>query len=120
MITAEAIKSKHSDVFTYLHGNLGSSAANCRVPADSCSASLVFVSDAQQIAQAFSHQPAIIVCLSTVSDSLKAANDQTCCFSVKVMPVGMATLLKYFDRKSARFTQWGQQHPPRWCIRMPG
>jgi UDP-3-O-[3-hydroxymyristoyl] glucosamine N-acyltransferase len=111
MITAQAIKSKHSDVFTYLHGNLGSSAEHCRVPADSCSASLVFVSDAQQIAQAFSHRPAIIVCLSKVSESLKLSHGDTCCFSVKIMPIGMATLLKYFDRKCVRFTQWGQQHP---------
>jgi UDP-3-O-[3-hydroxymyristoyl] glucosamine N-acyltransferase len=111
MITAQAIKSRHSDVFTYLHGNLDSSAEHCRVPADSCSASLVFVSDAQQIAQAFARQPAILICLSTMSESLKPATDDICCFSVKVMPVGMATLLKYFDRKRVRFTQWGQQHP---------
>src|SRR6202046_2667087 len=91
MITAQAIKSKHSDVFTYLHGNLDSSAEHCRIPADSCSASLVFVSDAQQIAQAFSHQPAILVCLSAVSESLNPGNGNTCCFSVKIMPIGMAT-----------------------------
>ena len=111
MITAQAIKSRHSDVFTYLHGNLDSSAEHCRVPADSCGASLVFVSDEQQIAQAFSHRPAILICLSAVSASLSAASSETCCFSVKVMPVGMATLLKYFDRKSFRFSQWGQRHP---------
>jgi UDP-3-O-[3-hydroxymyristoyl] glucosamine N-acyltransferase len=26
------------------------------------------------------------------------------------MPIGMATLLKYFDRKCVRFTQWGERH----------
>ena len=111
MITAQAIKSRHSDVFTYLHGNLDSSAEHCRIPADSCGASLVFVSDEQQIAQAVSHRPAILICLSAVSASLAAASSETCCFSVKVMPVGMATLLKYFDRKSFRFSQWGERHP---------
>ncbi len=111
MITAQAIKSRHSDVFTYLHGNLDSSAQHCRTPADACGASLVFVSDAAQIAQASLHRPAIMVCLSKVSESLNPANGDTCCFSVKAMPVGMATLLKYFDHKRRRFTQWGQHHP---------
>ncbi len=111
MITAEVIKSKHSDVFTYLHGDLNASAAECRVPAECCGASLVFVSDADQIAQAFQHPPAIVICLSTLSESLAPTSGDTCCFSVKVMPVGMATLLKYFDRKCVRFTQWGERHP---------
>jgi UDP-3-O-[3-hydroxymyristoyl] glucosamine N-acyltransferase len=111
MITAQAIKSRHSDIFTYLHGNLDSTADRCRVPADSCSTSLVFVSDAQQLAEAFAHRPAIVIGLGKMSESLQAAPADTCCFSVKVMPVGMATLLGYFDRKCVRFTQWGPQHP---------
>src|SRR5208283_3663230 len=35
----------------------------------------------------------------------------SCCFSVRNIPMGMALLLKYFDDKRARFTQWGERHP---------
>ncbi|HEX4151384.1 MAG TPA: UDP-3-O-(3-hydroxymyristoyl)glucosamine N-acyltransferase [Steroidobacteraceae bacterium] len=111
MITAHVIKSRHSDVFTYLHGDLDSSAAYCRVPTEACGASLVFVSDAEQMAQAFAHRPAILVVLSKVCETLRPESGGTCCFSVKVMPIGMATLLKYFDHKCMRFSQWGQRHP---------
>ena len=34
-----------------------------------------------------------------------------CCFSVSSVPMGMAVLLKHFDRKRERFTQWGERHP---------
>ena len=35
----------------------------------------------------------------------------TCCFSVASIAMGMARLLKYFDEKRTRFTQWGEHHP---------
>jgi UDP-3-O-[3-hydroxymyristoyl] glucosamine N-acyltransferase len=35
----------------------------------------------------------------------------SCCFSVQSISMGMAVLLKYFDRKCFRFTQWGERHP---------
>jgi hypothetical protein len=49
MITAQAIKSRHPDVFTFMHGDLDSLASHCDPPEDSSSLSLVFVGNAQQL-----------------------------------------------------------------------
>ena len=111
MITAQAIKSQHSERLHVPARQPGLERRALPGSGGSRGTSLVFVSDAEQIAQAYSHRPAILICLSKVSESLKPANGDTCCFSVKVMPIGMATLLKYFDRKCVRFTQWGPRHP---------
>lgn len=110
MITAQAIKSKHSDVFTYLRGNLDSSALHCRIPTEACTASLVFISNSEQLAQALANRPAIVVCSGKVPPG-DLEHPDTCFFAVNAIPVGMATLLGYFDRKCARFSQWGRQHP---------
>ena len=40
-----------------------------------------------------------------------AADAASCCFAVQNVPMGMAALLKYFDRKCRRFRQWGDRHP---------
>lgn len=110
MLSAEAIKSRHSALFTHLHGSLERSAEHCRIPTDACSASLVFVSDARQIAEACAKSPAIIVAQCDIAGALPQ-DGTACCFSVKHIPAGMATLLQYFDQKRARFLQWGTRHP---------
>jgi UDP-3-O-[3-hydroxymyristoyl] glucosamine N-acyltransferase len=46
--------------------------------------------------------------MECVSNTIDA---NSCCFSVQSIPMGMAILLKYFDRKRYRFTQWGERHP---------
>src|SRR5450432_3877758 len=112
MLSAQAIKNHHSDIFTFLHGNLQSAAVYCHVPEDAMPESLVYVTDAAQLSEARRHKPAILIVHAKVADSLcPVADADSCCFSVKNIPMGMAILLKYFDDKASRFTQWGERHP---------
>jgi len=117
MLNARTIESQHSDVFTFLRGNLDIAASQCHVPEEAACGSLVYVSDAEQLAEARRHKPAILImsaemaaCLVPPGDAPPADAD-SCCFSVKNIPMGMAVLLKYFDTKRDRFTQWGERHP---------
>src|ERR1700722_9394299 len=112
MLTAQTIKTKHSDIFTFLHGNLDAGASHCHVPEEALVGSLVYVSDAAQLAEARRHKPAILIIPAKLSGSIDAASDvDSCCFSVQSISMGMAILLRYFDRKCFRFTQWGERHP---------
>jgi UDP-3-O-[3-hydroxymyristoyl] glucosamine N-acyltransferase len=112
MLSAQLIENRHSDIFTFLHGNLEHVAAHCRVPEDASPQSLVYVSNAAQLADARRHKPAILIVHVNLADSVSPLTDaDSCCFSVKNISMGMAMLLKYFDAKSYRFTQWGERHP---------
>jgi UDP-3-O-[3-hydroxymyristoyl] glucosamine N-acyltransferase len=112
MITAQAIKSRHSDVFTFMRGDLQAAASCCNTPENACPASLVFISKAEQLPQVCSHAPAIAVLHSKiVADLSPLAELNTCYFSVGNVPMGMAILFKYFDTKDMRFSQWGARHP---------
>jgi UDP-3-O-[3-hydroxymyristoyl] glucosamine N-acyltransferase len=112
MITAQAIKAQHSDVFTFMRGDLQAAASCCNTPENACPASLVFISSANQFTQARSHAPAIMVLHSKMTEALPPSPDPgTCYFSVGSVSVGMAILLKYFDTKDLRFSQWGTRHP---------
>ena len=112
MLTAQTIKNQHSDIFTFLHGNLEVGASHCHIPEEALLGSLVYVSDALQLEEARRHKPAILIVpvkmIGCVSESVDA---DSCCFSVTSIPMGMAVLLKYFDRKCFRFKQWGERHP---------
>ncbi len=111
MLTAQMIKNRHSDVFTYLHGNLCSSASRCHVPDEASSQSLVYVSDAAQLHEAVRRKPAILIIQAKFAEEAPSVADMdTGCFSVQNISMGMAVLLKYFDRKYERFTQWGPRH----------
>ena len=111
MITAQAIKAQHSDVFTFMRGDLQAAASRCNTPEDACPASLVFISSANQLTQACSHAPAIIVLHSKMVTEMPPPSDPgTCYFSVGNVSMGMAILLKYFDTKDLRFSQWGARH----------
>jgi UDP-3-O-[3-hydroxymyristoyl] glucosamine N-acyltransferase len=56
--------------------------------------------------------PAILVVQTKAAMSITAAGpSNSCYFSVDNVAMGMATLLKYFDQKCNRFTQWGARHP---------
>lgn len=111
MLTAQTIKNRHSTVFTYLHGNLQSTAKDCRVPEQASMQSLVYVSDCAQLQEARRHKPAILIIQAGISAEANAEADAgTSCFSVPNIPMGMAVLLKYFDQKSLRFSQWGARH----------
>ena len=112
MISAAAIKLQHGDVFTFLHGDLQSIASHCDTPESASPHSLVFVSDAAQLASASRLEPAILILnAQTARDMEWSPERRSCYFSVKNVPMAMATLLKYFDLKDARFSQWGARHP---------
>jgi UDP-3-O-[3-hydroxymyristoyl] glucosamine N-acyltransferase len=111
MLAAQTIKDQHSDIFTFLRGNLRLAASHCHIPEEASLASLVYVSDADQLAEARIHRPAILIVPGQMTDSVNdLADADSCCFSVNSIPMGMAILLKYFDRKCFRFTQWGERH----------
>ena len=112
MLNAQAIKNHHSDIFTFLHGNLETAATHCHVPEEAQRQSLVYVTDAAQLFEARRHKPAILIVHANMVDRLCARTDAaSCCFSVKNISLGMAILLKYFDGKAGRFSQWGERHP---------
>ncbi len=111
MLRASTISESHGDLFTYLCGDVQASATACRTPEMACTESLVYVSDADQLRQALERKAAIVIVHRSLSSSLAANQDcVACCFSVPAIPLGMTVLLKYFDLKSQRFTQWGERH----------
>ena len=113
MLAAETIVRDHADVFTYLGGNLDRSADHCRLPAEATIDSLVYVSDAAQLAEVEARKPAIVIIQAKLAACAAAAaiDPNSARFSVRNVPMGMARLLRYFDRKCARFSQWGERHP---------
>lgn len=112
MLEARTVADVHGSVFTYLCGNLSARATRCARPEDACDQALVYVSDEQQLACAVRIRAAIVVVPRALADSALARGAELgCCFSVASVPLGMATLLAYFDAKRERFTQWGIRHP---------
>src|SRR3974390_563316 len=113
MLSAQIIENRHSDIFAFLHGNLERVALHCRVPEEASPQSLVYVTNAAQLAEARRHKPSILIVHANIADSVSPLTDaDSCCFSVKNISMGMAMLLKYFADKSYRFTQWGERHRP--------
>ena len=85
---------------------------HCHMPCSAGPDSLVFVSDQAQLATARERGAAILIVQRDIVDQLAATEPAFgCCFSVKNVSMGMAVLLKHFDRKRERFTQWGERHP---------
>ena len=112
MLISHTIKNQHSDIFTFLHGDLEIGASHCHIPEEALLGSLVYVSDVAQLAEARRHKPAILIVPAKMSACVDALMDaDSCCFSVQSISMGMAVLLKYFDQKCYRFTQWGKRHP---------
>jgi UDP-3-O-[3-hydroxymyristoyl] glucosamine N-acyltransferase len=109
MLNARTIQERHSDVFTFLSGDLERQACHCAVPEHASAGSLVYASDPCQLAEALSRRPAILILHAKMSGA-GAEVSGPCSFSVKNIPMGMAVLLKYFDQKRARFAQWGERH----------
>ena len=111
MLSASRIATEHADVFTYLSGNLGATAAQCRRPEESCPASLVYVSGSKQLELAAEAHAAIIIVHRSLTAEVAAMSDRlNCVFSVGAISMGMARLMTYFDRKRERFSQWGERH----------
>ena len=112
MLHAYTVQSRHADVFSFLQGDLAAAATRCGTPEDTCPGSLVYASDPGQLARAAQRRAAILVVAPRlVAELAPHAAAFGCCFAVSSVPLGMATLLGYFDRKRERFTQWGARHP---------
>ncbi|HWJ34414.1 MAG TPA: UDP-3-O-(3-hydroxymyristoyl)glucosamine N-acyltransferase [Steroidobacteraceae bacterium] len=111
MLTGQTIQNDHADVFTFLKGDLQAPASHCEIPGEALSGSLVYASTPEQAAEALVRRPAILIVSSHMNGSFDSDKGDTCCFSVSCIAMGMARLLKYFDEKRNRFTQWGQRHP---------
>jgi UDP-3-O-[3-hydroxymyristoyl] glucosamine N-acyltransferase len=112
MLNAHTVQGSHGDVFTYLHGDLDATATHCHMPCDAGPDSLVFVSDQAQLATARERGAAILIVQRDIADQLVEKDPAFgCSFSVKNVSMGMAVLLKHFDRKRERFAQWGERHP---------
>ena len=112
MLKAQLIKDHHSDLLTYLQGDLQSLAIQCRSPEDASADSLVFAGKPDHLENALLRQsPIVIVHESMAALARSCAATGGCLFATRAIPLAMATLMKYFDRKAERFTQWGQRHP---------
>jgi UDP-3-O-[3-hydroxymyristoyl] glucosamine N-acyltransferase len=112
MLSARTVAGEHADAFTYLSGNLDAAATQCNVPGAAGPDSLVFASDPAQLASAREHGAAILIVGRALGTALTAADSSTfgCVFSVRDVSMGMARLLRYFDHKRERFSQWGERH----------
>ncbi len=112
MLLANTIVTHHPDDFVYLRGDLDAVAESCQPPESASSASLVFFGDTDQVAAFATKRAAIaIVHESIAGDDLVVKACFGCVFSIRSIPLGMALLLKHFDQKRARFSQWGSRHP---------
>jgi UDP-3-O-[3-hydroxymyristoyl] glucosamine N-acyltransferase len=112
MLLAQTVHDAHADLFTYLGGDLGAAASDCRGPAEACARSLVYASDLRQLAAAARQGAAIVIVERHLAASIpEGADRHGCWFSVASIPLAMAMLLPYFDRKAERFLQWGERHP---------
>jgi UDP-3-O-[3-hydroxymyristoyl] glucosamine N-acyltransferase len=112
MLNARTIQSLHADVCTYLQGNPDAAADDCRAPGDASPASLVFVTDLEQLGVVRQRGAAILVLQRDIAGGLAPEEAAFgCCFTVSSVPMGMAVLLGHLDRKRERFTQWGDHHP---------
>jgi UDP-3-O-[3-hydroxymyristoyl] glucosamine N-acyltransferase len=111
MLSAQTVQGQHADVFTFLNGNLDAAATQCDTPCAGGPTSLVFVSDAAQLVTARAHGAAILIIQGDMAGQLAVPDAAFgCSFAVKNVAMGMALLLRHFDRKRERFAQWGERH----------
>lgn len=112
MLTAHRIRENHADLFTFVKGNLAASATACHRPEETGDRSLVYASEPTHVTLDPCQNAAILVVHRKLLPLLEFDGAWTgCLFSVASIPPAMAALLKYFDRKEQRFTQWGAHHP---------
>jgi len=111
MLSAQTVANEHAELFTLLCGDLSARARHCRRPEECDPQSLVFVTDAAQVARVAQVGAAIVIAQRAVAiDAASFGERVQCVFSVGSIPMGMARLLRYFDRKRERFAQWGDRH----------
>jgi UDP-3-O-[3-hydroxymyristoyl] glucosamine N-acyltransferase len=112
VLRAETIRSRHSDLFTFVQGDLEATATICHRPEETCAESLVYLSTRKQLEAISSPDAAILILHKDLLPGINAGQKwRGCLFSVPAIPAAMAALLKYFDRKPERFAQWGERHP---------
>ena len=74
-----------------------------RDPQQAFCGSLVYVSTPEQLAEALTRQPAIMILSSQLAGSFVAPPDcETCCFSVHNISMGMALLLVPVHLRTSR------------------
>jgi hypothetical protein len=105
MISGRTIQSQHADLFTFVCGDVDAVAMCCNVPEEASLESLVFATNAGHLVAARAHHPAILIVYGDAMAGVPSDDFGSCYFSVVSISRGMATLLKYFDRKSDRFAQ---------------
>jgi len=112
VLRAETIRREHSDLFTFVQGDLDSTAKICHRPEETCPDSLVYLSNRKQLDAVSGADAAILILHKDLLPAINAGQQwRGCLFSVPAIPAAMAALLKYFDQKPERFTQWGERHP---------
>jgi UDP-3-O-[3-hydroxymyristoyl] glucosamine N-acyltransferase len=112
VLRAETIRNEHSDLFTFVQGDLEATAKICHRPEEICDDSLVYLGDRKQLEAVSSPNAAILILHEDLLSEIGAKRQwRGCLFSVAAIPAAMAALLKYFDEKPARFAQWGERHP---------
>jgi UDP-3-O-[3-hydroxymyristoyl] glucosamine N-acyltransferase len=112
VLRAETIRNRHSDLFTFVQGDLAATATVCHRPEETCAESLVYLGSRKQLDAVANPDAAILILHQDLLPAINAAHRwRGCLFSVAAIPPAMAALLKYFDRKTERFDQWGERHP---------
>ncbi len=112
MLRAETIRSQHADLFTFVQGDLAATATICNRPEETCRESLVYLSNRKQLEAIACPDAAILILQEDLLPGINTGQKwRGCVFTVSAIPPAMAALLKYFDRKTERFAQWGERHP---------
>ena len=111
MLDARTLHDEHAHAFSFLGGDLAARATACRVPGAAGRDDLVFVSEPAALATALERAAAIVVLQRKVAPLLPKDPTPGCYFAADSIPMAMAIVLRYFDRKRERFTQWGERHP---------
>ncbi len=108
MITAEVLINLNSTLISFVSGNPEATAVNVMPPGNAEPVSLVFVSKKDQLDQALSELPTIII----AHKSLPLPKDSPITFfSTDNIQLAMATVLPLFDGKMNRFNQTEKIHP---------
>ena len=111
MLTAKTLLDDHAATFTWLAGDREIVATDCRQPREAGDGSLVFVSEEAQLAAVAELKPAIVILQAKLAGRMDPrAMTGGCWLSVRNVPMGMALVLRHFDRKCLRFSQWGERH----------
>lgn len=111
MLSALQIRQHHADLCSFEGGNSEAVASGCSSPGDASADNLVFVSEPSQLECLRGQGAAIVIAHRSLARLIAGSDQAACYFATAAIGPAMAVLLKYFDRKAERFTQWGEHHP---------